>query len=149
VTDDRSPQREAVLRGHFAEILALAVEIDGVGNILLRIVPSIAGKDTIGTDRYKPKSEFTCKLRKAMWKNRVDRESRDHVLRVGQLLDNSDRVYDNIWTCSFNRATNRDFILGSNSGDEIIFWNRLQRWMIDYGITERSVDVVVRGQDLY
>ena len=145
--DDRGAQREDSRAGDLAEQLGPSVEVDRVGLVVLAVASGAAGEDAVGAEMDQARAGWPAERREAVGEQRVHRDARDRIGRLGALFHDPDRVHHDGRTGRREGALDR-VECGSVDPEE---WTRRPEDRGQWGLTRAErrphVEVLAR-QDL-
>src|SRR5439155_16262632 len=113
------PDRQNAGSGDLAEQLRASVEIDRVRRVLLDVLAAPAGEDAVGAEMDETRARVSAELREEMREERIDRDAEHRIGRVRPLLDDADRIHDDVWPRPRDRVGDRVELKGIDAGDRL------------------------------
>ena len=120
MTDYRGAQGHGMRVIDFTQQFAATVEIVGIGKIGFPVTALLAGKHAIRTDMHQAGTGGAAQRRQAMRQKRIERNRLQGIVRIGQLLDQSDAIHDHLGTHPGKSPNDGILLFDINAGDEII-----------------------------
>ena len=138
--DDAAPQCHHAPAARFAQVLAAAIEVVGIGGVLKRVAAFLAGEYAIGAEVHHAHAFILAERGQLVREQRIYGNCRHRVLGQGRLLDDADAIDDRLGPTGPYGLLDRTEVVGIDAIYQII---RLDQgfWHISTQLTARPPDL--------